>query len=162
VTYLITFSTYGSHLHGAERGSVDRNHNAVGSPLLEPSIAWRNAERHSMEQPPYVLDRRRRAIVRQAIVETCLHRDWVVLAAHVRTTHIHVVVETDATPDFAAITFKRFASRALTQVAIDPPKRKRWSRGESTRSLSNRVAIERAIHYVVEEQGEPMEMFVAK
>jgi REP element-mobilizing transposase RayT len=162
VTYLITFSTYGSHLHGDERGSVDRNHNVVGAPLLEPSITWRNAERQSMEQAPYVLDESRRSIVLQAVVETCLHRDWGILAVHVRTTHIHVVVQTDATPDFAAITFKRFASRALNHVAIDPPNRKRWSRGESTRTLASRSAVERAIRYVIEEQGELMEMFVAK
>jgi REP element-mobilizing transposase RayT len=115
-----------------------------------------------MEQPPYVLDQRRRSIVLQAVVETCLHRDWGVLAAHIRTTHIHVVVETNARPDFAAITFKRFASRALNNVVIDPPNRKRWARGESTRPLSSRSAIERAIHCVIEEQGELMEMFVAK
>ncbi len=115
-----------------------------------------------MEQPPYVLDVTRRGIVLQAIVETCVHRGWGVLAAHIRTTHIHVVVETDATPDFAAITFKRYASRALNQAAIDPPNRKRWARGESTRALANRTAMERAIHYVIAEQGELMEMFVAR
>jgi len=26
LTYLITFSCYGSHLHGSENGSVDRDH----------------------------------------------------------------------------------------------------------------------------------------
>ena len=35
MTYLITFSCYGSHLHGHDLGSVDRNHRVPGSRLLE-------------------------------------------------------------------------------------------------------------------------------
>jgi hypothetical protein len=33
VTYLITFSCYGCHLHGSESGSVDREHSARGAPI---------------------------------------------------------------------------------------------------------------------------------
>ena len=36
LAYLITFSCYGSHLHGSESGSVDRNHNVVGGRYLAP------------------------------------------------------------------------------------------------------------------------------
>ena len=32
--YLITFHTHGSWLHGAERGSVDREHNSYDTPFL--------------------------------------------------------------------------------------------------------------------------------
>ena len=34
--YFITFACYGARLHGEESGSVDRQHNLVGSRLLEP------------------------------------------------------------------------------------------------------------------------------
>jgi hypothetical protein len=35
LAYFITFSTYGSWLHGEEKGSVDRAHNLPGTPYLE-------------------------------------------------------------------------------------------------------------------------------
>ncbi len=36
LAYFITFSRYGSRLHGAENGSVDRNHNQYGNDLISP------------------------------------------------------------------------------------------------------------------------------
>src|SRR6266446_4923630 len=44
VTYLITFACYGCHLHGSESGSVDREHNVHGTPLLEVDLARVAAE----------------------------------------------------------------------------------------------------------------------
>ena len=38
MTYLITFACYGCHLHGSESGSVDREHNVRGTPLLEVDL----------------------------------------------------------------------------------------------------------------------------
>jgi hypothetical protein len=34
IGYLITFRSYGTWLHGDERGSVDRNHRAYGTPMF--------------------------------------------------------------------------------------------------------------------------------
>ncbi len=36
LAYLITFSTYGTHLHGDPRGSVDVRHNMPGTAVLPP------------------------------------------------------------------------------------------------------------------------------
>ena len=35
-SYFLTFTTYGTWLHGDTRGSVDREHNIVETPYLEP------------------------------------------------------------------------------------------------------------------------------
>lgn len=55
VTYLITFSCYGSHLHGEPSGSVDRHHNLYGSPGVDVDPALETAERTGMDQNPYSL-----------------------------------------------------------------------------------------------------------
>jgi len=39
LAYLITFTTYGTWLHGDPRGSVDREHNVWGTPFLDPDRA---------------------------------------------------------------------------------------------------------------------------
>ena len=45
-----------------------------------------------MDQPPYDLDRIRRDAVLEAIQDVCAHNGWSLLAAHVRSNHVHTVV----------------------------------------------------------------------
>jgi hypothetical protein len=93
--YLITFACYGCHLHGQESGSVDRLHNCPGGRLVAPD-SWRlSLESRQMEQPPYEMDAIRRRTALAALQERCLQQRWKLLAAHVRTNHVHIVVESE-------------------------------------------------------------------
>ena len=161
MAYLITFSCYGSHLHGDETGSVDRNHNVPGHRTLEPDAARVSRERDLMDQAPYLLNARARGAVLEAIYEVCLHRRWSLLAAHIRMTHVHAVVDADAKPEKVMNDFKSYASRCLNQAGLDEPARRRWARHGSTRWLWKRDDVSAAIQYVVDEQGEPMAVFRA-
>jgi hypothetical protein len=71
------------------------------------------------------------------------------------------VVEVACLPEEAAKDFKEYSSRALNRAGLDSRFRKRWSRSDSARRILDRDALGRAIHYVVEKQGEPMAVFVA-
>ena len=113
-----------------------------------------------MNQPPYELDSDNRAVVLRALEEVCRHRGWNLLAAHVRSNHVHVIVETEARPEKAMNDFKAYASRALNQLGRDEPGRRRWARHGSTRWLWKDPDVREAIRYVVEEQGEPMAVFL--
>jgi hypothetical protein len=132
MTYLITFACYGCHIHGEERGSVDRWHNLPGSPVVAGDARRLRAESRQMDQPPYGMDAHRRQVVLAAIQSRCLLQDWVLLAAHVRTNHVHLVVEADTTPERIMNDLKSYASRCLNQVALDEECRKRWARHGST------------------------------
>ena len=158
--YLITFACYGAHLHGDESGSVDRHHDVPGSPLADVDPDRVALKRQQMDQAPYSLDRNRRAIVLDALREVCLHRGWSLRAAHVRTNHVHVVVEAEAQPEKVMHDFKAYASRNLNSLGIDQPDRKRWARHGSTRWLWKDADVRNAIRYVVESQGEPMEIYL--
>ncbi len=160
--YFITFSCYGTHLHGDESGSVDRRHNLFGSRALESDAERAATERRSMDQPRYELDGRSRAAVLLALREVCVHRGWNLLAAHVRSSHVHVVVEADARPEKVMSDFKAYASRALSRLVGERPSRRRWARHGSTRWLWQDQDVRDAIRYVVEEQGEAMEVFVGE
>ena len=48
-----------------------------------------------MLQPAYYLDEERRQIVLEALQQVCSHRQWTLLAAHVRANHVHTVLEAD-------------------------------------------------------------------
>jgi len=131
--YFITFSCYGAHLHGDKSGSVDRHHNVPGGRLVEADEERVALKRQQMDQLPYCLDRGRRATVLGALREVCLHRSWGLLAAHVRTNHVHVVVEANVRPEMVMNTLKSYASRSLNTLGRDEPDRKRWTRHGSTR-----------------------------
>ena len=158
MVYLIAFACYGGHLHGGESGSVDCGHNAPGTPILEVDSARAACEAELMDQAPYDLDQIRRDAVLGAIQEW-VHRGWSLLAAHVRSNHVHTVVEAEAPPERVMGDFKAYASRRLNGMRLDEAKRKRWARHGSTRWLWQPQHVSAAMQYVVTEQGEPMSVF---
>ena len=112
-----------------------------------------------MCQPPYGMDRERREIVLAAVVERCSERCWGLRAAHVRTNHVHVVVDADVAPERIMNDLKSYASRCLNRHGLDDPARRRWARHVSTRWLWKQKSILAAIRYVVDGQGSPMAVF---
>src|SRR4051794_16996747 len=77
------------------------------------------AERRAMLQDPYELVPASWAAVLAAIQMHCAHRDWNLLAAHVRSNHVHVVVEAEIRPGRIMNEFKSYASRELNRLGID-------------------------------------------
>ncbi len=93
--YFITFTTYGTHLHGDERGSVNPTHNKYGEPQLAIRPGLVAAERAFLRQPPFVMAADHRAAVNASIVETCSVSGWQLFALNVRTNHVHALVSAD-------------------------------------------------------------------
>ena len=84
------------------------------------------------------------------------------LAAHVRTTHVHVIVEAEAPPEKIMNIHESYASRSLNRRGFDKPDRKRRARHGSTRRLWKDEDVLSAVHYVIDGQGEPMAVFVGE
>ncbi|MFN0171662.1 MAG: transposase [Bryobacteraceae bacterium] len=156
MTYLLTFCCYGAHVAGDVPGAVDRVHHIPGSPTIEPNPIRAEVIRERMSQRPYTLDDPRRKVVLAAIRDACAFRGWSLAAAHVRSNHVHVVVDAPAAPEPLMGVLKARASRWLGEAGLDAPDRRRWARHGSTRYLWNREQIQRAIHYVADLQGPPM------
>ena len=160
LAYHITFSCYGGWLHGDPAGSVDRHlFNCVGAPLLPPSPKRVEFELQELKNPPYELDPPRRKSVMEAIREVCDYRGWVLLAAHVRRYHVHIVVRANANPEKVMNDFKAYSSRRLNREGFDPAGCKRWERHGSTKYKWTQDDVESAVGYVLYKQGEPMEIF---
>ena len=158
--YFVTFACYGAHLHGAESGSVDRRHNLFGARVLEADPDRVAAERRRMTRPAYELGKDSRTVVLKTLKKVCLHRGWNLLAAHVRSNHVHVIVEAAVPPEKVMNDFKAYASRALNLLEGEEGGRRRWARHGSTRWLWKDQDVRDAIRYVVEEQGNPMAIFL--
>jgi len=160
--YLITFTCYGTWLHGDARGSADRFHRTPGTPYLGPDADRYGREVRQMRGRVYALDESRRRCVLQSLRTTCEARGWRLLAAHVRATHVHSVISAGEPPERVMTALKAYASRRLNETGFEEPSCKRWTRHGSTRYLWNDKAVAQAVAYVVGEQGEPMEVYDAR
>jgi REP element-mobilizing transposase RayT len=159
LAYHITFTCYGTRLHGCEAGSIDRFNNHHGTPMLSPDPGRYARESDELKNPPYFMDEPRRKEVMHSIKEVCSHRGWVLLAAHVRTSHLHAVVEAIDPPEKVMNDFKSYASRRLNNKRFDSCERKRWSRHGSTTYKWTTEEVVTAIDYVVNGQGDKLEVF---
>lgn len=112
-----------------------------------------------MTRDVYLLDAFGRKLVLASLQVVCSCRGWTLLAAHVRTNHLHIVTIANCPPEQVMTTMKAYSSRALNRSGLDGPDRRRWARHGSTRYLWTEEAVHRAIQYVVHQQGEPMAVF---
>ena len=103
-----------------------------------------------MPDEPWLPTALQRQIILTAIKGVCRHRNWALLAAHVRSNHVHAVVESHATPEKIMHDFKAYSSRALG------PGGRRWTRHGSTRYLWTADDVADAVYYVSEGQGQAM------
>jgi REP element-mobilizing transposase RayT len=158
--YFLTFACYGAHFHGDESGSVDRHHNQFGTRVLRADRQRAAAERRKMKQAPFKLDRDSGTVVLEALREVCSYRSWNLLAAPIRSEHLHAIVEAEVPPEKVMNDFKSDASRALNRLDYKDRDRRRWARHGSKRWLWKDQDVREAMRYVVEEQGEPMAVFV--
>ncbi|HAU1322426.1 TPA: hypothetical protein F8R96_16090 [Legionella pneumophila] len=162
LAYFITFTCYGTWLHGGKSTSVDHYNNIPGTEFIPYDPRRVYQVKKLMLETSYSLDELRRHIVLQAICEVCRYRQWVLLAAHVRSNHVHLVIHAQLSPEQVMNTVKAYASRDLNKARLDGDRKNRWTRHGSTRYLWNEEEIEATIQYVVYEQGLPMAVFENK
>ena len=76
LAYLITFRTYGTWLHGDERGSVNRFRNTFGTRYLPANDKWIKTNQARLKRETVILDAKQRRCVEKAVRETCRKRGW--------------------------------------------------------------------------------------
>jgi REP element-mobilizing transposase RayT len=161
LAYFLTFTCYGTWLHGRDPGSVDRLHNRFGDPYLPVDPEQEARKRQKLAEAPFDLDPPRRRVTLATIREVSQYRGWYLLAAHVRSNHVHVVVRGQADPDKMLDDYKAYATRRLKEAGFDCDRRRRWTEDGSTRFLWRAEQVEAVVRYVVDEQGERMEVYEA-
>lgn len=150
LAYFITWTTYGTWLPGDQRGSVINN-STPGTQFDAHTPGLVEASKARMVSPAFVMDAKRRAIVDSAIREHASFRGWRVLALHVRTNHVHVVIGARAKPEDVMGKLKSRGSRVLREAG-ERVGSGVWTVHGSTRYLDTPASVERAIAYVLYEQ----------
>lgn len=157
LAYLITFTAYGTWLHGDKRGSVDQEHNRYGDAFVTPSPALRRWQESTLKNPPVRLTRGQQEVVLGAILHVCRFRGWLAHAVHVRSNHVHLVVSGGEEPEKMMADFKAYATRVIRERGQDETiVKKYWTRHGSTKYLWTKESLASAIQYVETEQGKMM------
>ena len=159
LAYFISFRSYGTWLHGDQRGSIDRLHNRYGEPYLPPNEAWQRHNRKQLKTELSSLGARERASVEKAIRETCSVRKWHMQAFNVRTNHVHTVVTANRKPGLVLNAFKANATRQLREDQLWPHASSLWADKGSKIKLWNERSVANAIDYVLNGQGEDLPKF---
>ena len=153
LAYLITFRTYGTWLHGDERGSIDRYHNKFRGPRVPANQTMQIQQGAKLKSEAVTLNAVQRAVVVHAIQHVCLYRGWKICAINVRTNHIHVVVSAAVRPEKIVRDFKAYATRALRDAQLWSNEHSPWVDGGSKRYLWKENSVQNACEYVVNGQG---------
>ena len=160
LAYLITFRSYGTWLHGDERGSVDSEHNRYKSPYALPNQNRQRYNESTLKGEPVILNAAQRASVEQAIRETCSHRNWLLHAFNIRTNHVHTVVSIGVKkPELALNAFKANATRQMREDRCWQFDHSPWVDKGSKRYLWNERSVGLAIEYVLYGQGNDLPDF---
>ena len=155
LAYLITFTTYGTWLHGDRRNSVDDEHNQVGEPFVSCNPNLNSQEKTLLKNSPVKLEGDARNVVLQAILELCKYRNWTAHSVHVRSNHVHVVVAGQQKPERIMRDIKVCATKAIKKVGVMDAE-KYWTRHGSTKYLWTKEQLQVAIEYVKNGQGKMM------
>ena len=160
LAYLITIRTYGTWLHGDEKGSVDRHgFNTYGALRMSHNEKLENFMKQEMKEPPFYLNKEERVCVLKSIKEVCDFRGYELHAVNIRTNHLHAVISGQVQPEKIVNDFKSYATRNLRSANLIDKSRTVWARGKSGKYLWKRRHVEIAVDYVLFGQGDEIPEF---
>jgi REP element-mobilizing transposase RayT len=158
--YFLTFRSYGTWLHGDSRGSVDRYHNEFGKPLISEKLTRAQHIKNILQEDAFQLGDQHRETAMKSIMQTCEYFKWPLIAVHVRSNHVHVILRSDENLKIILQKIKAYTTRDLKRNHVEINKRhKFWSTHGSTRYIFIPEDLFPVFYYVVEEQGEKMSLF---
>jgi REP element-mobilizing transposase RayT len=154
IAHLITFTTYGTRLHGDERGTVDDAHNNYGEPLRATDDALRRHREQLLKHAPVLITPKMRRVIRMTVGEVCDTRGWLQHALNIRTNHVHAVVSFRGAKAMKGMgDFKAYSTRNLRKERLIAEDLKVWTAGGSARPIFDDDGLWRAVDYVENEQG---------
>lgn len=151
--YMLTWTCYGTWLHGDERTSVRREIRKHRWPVIEGDPDMLATMQRKLSQVPYLIDAAARGVIEDTIAEVCLHRQWRMDVYNVCTNHVHVVMNGNATPEKMLGDLKAWCTRRLREGQIIASDRRVWTDGGSTVYLWNARELADAVDYVANQQG---------
>ena len=133
LAYFITFTTYGTWLHGDPRGFVFDQKTDRGKGIQEPDPVLFRQSQEKLKYPPVLLAPEVREIIDVAIRQLAEQRQWKLHELNVRSNHVHVAITaSNETPEKVMGDIKAKGTRVLRENGFIEKERKVWTEHGST------------------------------
>ena len=149
LAFFITWTTYGTWLHGDRRGSY------FGRLILEPDEELEESMRNELKGDPVYLTEHERELVERTIERHCQIRGWKLHARNARTNHVHAIISANVDPKVIRTQLKAWCSRILSENEGLVGKGKNgqtrwWTEKGNIRRIESEADLSNGIVYVVE------------
>ena len=147
LAWYLTWTTYGTWLHGDLRGSH------LDGRYLPPDPTLEEAMPEALADDPVYLTDAQRALVHAALAAECAAQGWHLHVPNVRTNHVHVVVSANRDGKAVRTRLKAVASDALSTNAGLPMagkngRRRWWTEKGNVVPLEDERGLDEAVVYV--------------
>jgi hypothetical protein len=144
----ITWGTYGTRLHGDPRGTVDREHNERGAPVLGFDEGRWEREKGNLEFPPVELTHEQRIFIEETIPIICVRGHWEHITSAARLDHVHTVLKSPFNPETVRTLLKRWLGQEMAKYWPRQPGQTFWAECGSIRPILNQPYLINATDYV--------------
>ena len=148
IAYHITFGTYGTRLHGDERGTVDRSMNCPGDPIIGADAGWWELERKRLRSHPVFLEPEQTAYAESVIPLVCARGGWEYHVGAAGPDHVHVLLTAEADGDAVRKWFKRWLGEAMWAKWPRAEGTTWWAEGGSVKWVWERDYFENVFDYL--------------
>lgn len=148
LAYHITWGTYGTRLHGDPRGTVDREHNQFGTPVLGFDEHRWEREKMNLKFPPIRLTREQMIFIENAIPNLCERGYWKYHTCAAGPDHVHTVLTSEHPPATIRRLIKRWLGQELSQQWTIPKGATWWAECGSIRWIGDDAYFANATAYV--------------
>jgi REP element-mobilizing transposase RayT len=133
IAYHITFGTYGTRLHGDERGTVDRATNRPGDPIIGSDPSWWARERNRLNFEPVELTDEQMRFAESVMPSICERGGWTFHTGAGGPDHIHALLTADAEGDAVRKWIKRWLGELMSHRWARPEGATWWAEGGSVK-----------------------------
>ena len=155
MAYHITWGTYGTRLHGDERGTVDRSMNNFGDPIIGRDGDWHRIESSRLRFPARVLTVEQRLLIENIVPDICIRGGWTFVTTAAADDHVHNIISSPVDGKDIRKWLKRWVSEALNKRWPIEQGQVWWAECGSVKWIWNEDYYRRAADYVRGQRTHP-------
>jgi REP element-mobilizing transposase RayT len=164
IAFHITWGTYGTRLHGDPRGTVDREHNEFGTPVLGYDEHRWEREKERLKFPPVILTRPQMIFIEQTLPSVCVRGGWEHITGAAGPDHVHEIVKSNTDPEVIRRLLKRWSGQMLMKRYQGEPGCPQpgtgatwWAESGSIKWIGDQRYYANAVRYVRGQRASPPE-----
>jgi REP element-mobilizing transposase RayT len=153
LAFHITSGTYGTRLHGDERGTVDRSMNQYGDRIIGRIDEWERMERDRLNFEPRIFTIDQMITIEWLIPEVCIRGGWQLHSCAAGPDHVHNILTANADGEAVRKWLKRWLGQELAKIYPLQEGETFWAECGSVKWIWTQEYLLRAIKYVRDQRA---------